>query len=183
MSDGSINNSDKNPHLQVATTNRQYADKLDNEFGVLSTGVHKGRTAEECAKDMRERGMRPEASSENYNDVFRWSTRNIPEISQYRDWYSSGNKVWPVDVNLDPLTLKHLYYGDGSLTNGRLRIAMFKERENSQKVQKYFDDCGLPTPTFTGGSRSFEATFTKSQTTELFDYMGEPIEGFKYKWP
>jgi hypothetical protein len=193
MGDGNIKLSDKNSSIRCWMTSLNYLEYLDDIFGCLSTGVRLAKTAEEVAQGNRDSGFSPNAKPENYSDQYYWQSRSLPELQQYADWYSSGKKVWPKDIKLTPTVLKHWYCGDGCCKNGwennYITIAMKNEIENTDKVNKYFERMNLPTPSNysiyerNDGCMCCEAHWTVADSKELWDYMGEPLPDFAYKWP
>lgn len=192
MGDGSLNRYGKNPRLQCNMISLNYLEYLDEQFGVLGTGVSLQDTAEESAKNARDSGFRPNAVKENYSDVYRWQSRSHSELHEY-NWYTSGEKVWPKTIDLTPTVLNHWYSGDGNCDNsgpqGCIRIAMANEVENQEKVNQIFENAGLPSPSNyaisdrNDGSSGCNAQFTVEQSKELWNYMGEPLPDFEYKWP
>lgn len=195
MSDGYIDHgrNEENPRLAVKMITPDYLYYLDKEFPALGTGVKLCLTAEESAKQNRKTGFSTNAKSENYSDVYRWQTRGHPELQEFSDWYSSGEKVWPENIGLTPTVLKHWYCGDGYWNNNssqnHIKICMANEVENIEKVNKIFKSAGLPTPSNyniherKNGSLNCSAYFTIEQSKELWNYMGSPLPGFEYKWP
>jgi len=161
---------------------------LDDEFGMLSTGLKFVKSAEESALNHQESGFNKSANAENYSDVYSWSTRRHPELNKFAEWYSTGEKIWPEDIELTTTTLKHWYCCDGHYYNKNyhnyISIAALNECKNKDKIDKLFETSGLPKPNnYSEGPRSFDLEFTVEQSKELFDYMGKPIDGFDYKWP
>lgn len=194
MGDGSLNfwNKDRNCRLEVKMVKQEFLDHLDNELGIFSNGVRLQSTgAEQASKSKEAFGV--EAEPDNYNDVYRFQTKSIPELNEFADWYTDDGKVWPEENILTPTVLKYWYASDGTLDNSahheHILISCVSERDNKQKVERYFEKADLPTPSRwneserkTGGWRSSIA-FTKSDSRKLFEYMGEPLPGFEYKWP
>lgn len=171
MSDGSIERGSKNPTLSFGMTNERYLEYLDDLFGVLGTGV-------------KER----ERQSDNWETLYWWNTRRHPDLTEYEHWYDSGKKVWPSDIDLTPTVLKHLYAGDGSWSNkngsDHIRIAMWNEVDNTDKVDDMFKRADLPAPmNYSITDTSCTAIWSVSQSRQLWEYMGEPLPGFEYKWP
>jgi len=193
MGDGSINTSNKNPRLEVEMISPNYLKYIANGFGILGGDVSLTKTAAESAKRNRDSGFSPNAKAENYSDLYRWRSLSHPELQEFAEWYSSGEKVWPADIQLTPTVLKHWYCGDGhwhnSCANNRIRIGMANEIDNTDKVDQVFRNVGLPSPSNysiserEGGSRNCVAEFTVEQSKELWEYMGEPLPDFEYKWP
>jgi len=192
MGDGSMNWDQNNPRLTVTMTNKEYLEYVDDIFNEMTTGVSLYKTAAESAKRSRERGFSENAKEENYSDLYRMRSRRHPEFSEYVDWYSTGEKVWPSDICLTPVVLKHWYCGDGSYQNkdsDRITIAMANERDNREKVENMFKKVGLPVPSNWDvrkrktGRYDCNIYWTQKETRILFQYMGAPLPGFEYKWP
>jgi hypothetical protein len=193
MGDGCLSRADKNPHLVVSMISPNYLEYLDDEFGIFGNGVSLIKTAAESAKSNRDSGFQPDADVKDYSDLYEWRSRALPELHQYADWYSSGEKVWPADIELTPTVLKHWYCGDGTYhnyyTDNYIKISMSNEADNTDKVEQIFENAGLPAPNnwsiserATGGVRC-NARFTVDQSQELWEYMGDPLPDFAYKWP
>jgi hypothetical protein len=193
MSDGCIDHSGKNSRLVCKMISSNYLEHLDDVFGCLGLGVSLEKTAAESAKQNRDSGFSPDAKEENYSDVYQWTTRTHPKFNEFREWYSSGKKVWPENIELTPTVLKHWYVGDGCRgTNkgiNRILIGMSNEVENTEKVSQYFTDVGLPKPSNYNvhkrkmGGQKCSAQWVVEDSYELWDYMGQPLPDFEYKWP
>jgi len=193
MGDGTIGTANKNPHIRAKMISPNYLEYIADEFGVLGSEVSLYMTAAESAKHNSDNGCSPNAKAENYSDVYGWCSMSHPELQEFADWYSSGKKVWPADIQLTSTVLKHWYCGDGSWNNGgshnRITIAMANEVNNTEKVDQMFRNVGLPAPSNYAiseredGSKTCIAQFTVEQSQELWEYMGEPLPDFEYKWP
>ena len=184
MGDGWIDPNGKNFYLLTSMISPNYLEYLDNIFGCLGTGVRLEKTAAESAKRNRDSGFRPNAKEENYSDLYTFQTRSHPKFNEFRDWYATGEKVWPENIELTPTVLKHWYVGDGHYddknTNNYISIGMYNEIENTEKVSQYFTNVGLPEPS---NYTADEAVWTVEDSYTLWDYMGEPLPDFEYKWP
>lgn len=190
MSDAWLRTDRLNNRLCLEMINKEYLEYLDSFFGVLSTGVRLKETAEKSAKKARMSGFRPNASPDNYHDVYQWQVRSHPELEEYGRWYKSGKKIWPKNIELTAEVLKSLYVGDGTYNckNRQLSIALDKESENKYKVASYFLNTGLPEPKWSeprgeSGRKMCRIYWSCSDADELFKYMGSPPPGFGYKWP
>jgi hypothetical protein len=192
MGDGWLDRCGKNPRIAVKMISPNYLKYLDDIFGCLSTGVTLKQTAAESAKNCRDREFAPNAKKENYSDLYQWRIRSLPELHDF-NWYKTGKKVWPEWIPMTPTVLKHWYVGDGNFNNSgskrRIKIAMANEVENTDKVDNYFKRMNLPTPSNydiwerKDGHTSCNAEFTQSASEELWEYMGDPLPDFEYKWP
>lgn len=193
MGDGHISEKHKNPHIVCNMSSPNYLKFLDREFGILSNGVTFLTTAEENAKRDRCSGFNLNAKSENYSDMYRWKCKTHPELEEFAEWYSTGRKIWPQDIELTPIVLKHWYCGDGcrdiSKSKGSIEISMANEINNLEKVNQIFENVELPAPSNyninkrKSGGRRCSAQWTVDQSKELWEYMGEPLPDFEYKWP
>lgn len=200
MGDGSIMQREAtNQYLRVNMITEPFLDWLDVQLGWLSTGVRLQITAKENALKSRESGFDSDALEENYNDVHFLRTRTHPSITELTQWYQSGKKVWPVDLELTPTALLMWYVGDGCFhNNGGKRyvtIAMSNEREYKNKVEYYFEGVEVPKPSYWSESERHDGTFncaanwTVSDSKQLFEYMSQspfwngPPPGFEYKSP
>jgi len=194
MGDGCIISDVKNCYLRSNMTSPNYLKYLNNLFGCLGTGVKFYKSGREVAEMNIKSGFSPNAKSKNYSDLYRWQTRMHPKFNEFREWYSSGEKVWPKDIELTPTVLKHWYVGDGDYhTSGNannIRISMNNEIENTNKVSEYFTNVGLPEPSnydISGKEKRknsrCKAEWVIEDSYELWDYMGEPLPDFEYKWP
>jgi len=198
MGDGSIGAKHSvNQYIQVAMIKEKYLEYINEIFGKFGTSVFLRTTAEQEAQQNRESGFRPDAKQEDYSDIYYWSTRTHPTISELTSWYSSGEKIWPEDIDLTPTVLKHWFVGDGHFQNSNykkhIEIVSSKEADNEEKVVSYFEDAGLPRPNTwniterDNGRIDCKAIWNVRESEELWEYMlsdGHGIPpGFEYKWP
>jgi len=193
MGDGSLATSSVNPHIDIQMINEEYLEYLDDMFGCLSTGVRLEKTPRELAKSNKNEDFKEYDNPENYSPLYRLRTRNHPQLSVFESWYDSEKKQWDEGIELTPTVLKHYYACDGTLderkhpNSSSIRISAVLEEKNRQKVAKIFNDVGLPEPnwvTYTcdSGRKVCSMDWKHDESIEIFDYMGEPVEGFEYKW-
>jgi len=193
MGDGTVGRQEnKNPWFQTEMITKPFLEWLDSELGWLSTGVRLSKTAAGCAKQIRDRGFRPDAKAENYSNVYRLQCRHHPDLQPLANWYATGEKVFPDDIELTPTVLKMWYIGDGCYDNcgaaNYIKIGMANEIDRRDNIEQLFEKVGFEISNWNinernDGSKNCEAQFTTSESQRLFEYMGEPPAGFEYKWP
>lgn len=184
MGDGTVQR-EGNPNMKCRMTTPEFLEWIDEEMGILGCGVKFEMSAEESARNSRERKLNFDAHEDDYSDVYIWSSRNHPDFSQYSDWYSTGRKRFPDDLELTPLIMKVWFCGDGSLrsddrTNSRpyLSIAASNEEDRREFLFGLFSEQPA-IPKWTSGS----VYFSVDDSEYLWEYMGDPLPGFEYKWP
>lgn len=183
MGDGSIYRSNKTPYLRVKMITKEYLEYLENIFGILTTGISLVRTSEESARSCRLSGLDENASAENYSDIYELRVRSHPRLEKYSRWYDSGKKVWPKNIELTPTVLKHWYCCDGTYHGNHIEIGMCNERDRTDIVSSYFNRLDLPEPSnYNTSNGTCIAEFSVDDSKKLFDYMGDPLPGFEYKW-
>jgi len=183
MGDGTLDRSGANSRIKVEMVNEAYLDYIDSLLGNLSNGVELIQTSEESAKRMRESGFRPDARGENYQNVYKLTTRRHPKLNDFDCWYNSGEKVIP-ELELTPTILKHWYVCDGHLaerdnTRPSVVFGITNEYEHSDKLEQMFIEQGLDA----NATKSKNLSIGVDHTEKFFEFIGEPVDGFKYKWP
>jgi hypothetical protein len=195
MGDGSGKFSDRNnTSIRIGGfITPEYLYWIDSVFGELSTGVREGRTGEEHAEVLNESGFSEVATAESCSDQYWWSTRELPELNQFAEWYSTGEKVFPEDIDMNPVIFKHWYVCDGDYGNSgssnQIRISASNELGNQDKIRSYFTDSVIPEPyKFKTGERTsrsgkyMKIKWDVDSTKRIFELM-DPAPGFEYKWP
>lgn len=184
LGDGSIPNQQggHNSIYHLPMTNRTFLEWFDSCMGILTTGVRLKKTAAELAINNRESGFSPKAKAENYHDMYTVWTRTHPFFNDLREWYDSGEKRFPQNLELTPKMTKYWYVCDGYLDVGRwgrprIEIKARNERTRQKQLLSMFDDVGFD-PTF----KRSEISFTCDETEELIEWMGDAPPGFEYKW-
>ena len=168
MSDGYCGKSAATPYIEVSMVNREFVEWFDEQLGELSTGV------------------RVKETDKSRQTIYRVSTRCVSELERYYDWYSSGEKIWPEQIELTPDVLKMLFVGDGTVGHRKgqrnrkphIKICLMNEMENKKKIEEMFERVG-----FSVGWNGPSVTFSIDESERLWNYMGSPPPGFDYKWP
>jgi len=193
MGDGCISTSNKNPYIVCNMTSPNYLKYIDEIFSILGNGVRLSKTSRKSAKEDRESEFNINGSEDDYSDVYSWQSRSHPTLNNWAEWYSTGKKVWPEDIELTPTVLKHWYCGDGTWesrgTSNCISFAVANEIDNTDKIDKLFTNVGMPSPSNYNKSKRNDGTFkcnavfTVNGSHDLWEYMGEPLPDFHYKWP
>jgi len=193
MGDGTIAKQKRhyNPYLQVIMIKQEYLNYLYKIFGKFSNGVKFWKSAKEAAEEASKTGFSENAQEINYEDQYIFRTISHPELERFNEWYSSGEKTFPKNIKLTPTVLKHWYCCDGyfdNSSNQRITISVANEVENKDKLLKMFRESGLPSPKFRkcrrkDGYVGCRLEFLKSDSLKIWEYMGDPLPGFEYKWP
>lgn len=196
MGDGSINapqgNQNARFRIDMYEKSVPYLEYLSEKvFPVVTTEVRAGETAEERSQ----RKTNPFGiDSENASDMFYLSSRRMPCLNKFLSWYVDGNKTWPCgEIELTPTVLKHYFVGDGNYnTNGNadyIELSMSNQLENMENVISMFESAGFEPKNVKERSRDGKnaidvvVSFDKQTTQKMFEYMGEPLPSFEYKWP
>lgn len=193
MGDGTIDDKfddRRNPRFKLYITNLEYAKYVYDVFENLATQepyIH--MTSEELAETRNE--LSSSTNPNDYKTQYKLQTISHPELDEFQQWYSTGEKVFPKQLELNPIILKHWYVCDGSFNNNGHRfyteIHLSNERENKDKIEGYFKDIGIEVDRWRDdkveGRYKTSIIFNKGKSEKLFGYMGEPLPGFSYKWP
>lgn len=169
MGDGTINDQDGiQPRFKVSMVTEEFINYVNDEiFPTLGTGVREVPPGENSVQIQYE-----------------CATAVHPELEQFRDWYSSGQKVFPHNIDLSPTVLKMWWVSDGHLHqyDGHQTypvITSLNEIENKQKIESYFNDIGISIRRFTWKDIVIDHTDTQA----FFSHIGSPAPGFEHKWP
>ena len=186
MGDGSVEAYDNTGRMTLEMINKDFLEWVDSKLGSLSTGVKLKFSAETKAKLAEEDPHIQTLNPENYSDIYKLRTRRHPYFRKLREWYSSGCKRFPDDLELTPLITKMWFVCDGSLTKSThnkytaTEQAYFYTSNESDRIEDiadYFRDLGL-----TPFCHPECIRFRKSDTRWLLDWMGSSPDGFEYKF-
>jgi hypothetical protein len=186
MGDGSVVVANKNPSLHVKMITEEFLSWVDENLGWLSNGYTLTQTAKEAAKENRESGFSPNAVEENYSDKFTLRSKCVNHLWDWRDWYGKNGKKFPKELELTPTILKVWYCCDGSMetynSKPHIAISCNNESDNIDYLLRLFGHIDVE-PVPHESKRSFNLRFNQSDSIKLWEYMGEPLPGFEYKWP
>ena len=170
MGDGYVKRRDNSPdQVRAEMTNQVFLQQVYEWLEPLSASVREYRSAEENA------GRNNADSAENYQDSYHYNSCTAPTFNQFGEWYSTGEKVWPDDIELTPVSLAILYVCDGTLSSNKPSMSIVKENHRKEYVKSLFQRLDIPV------SNSMHH-YTLGRE-EFFNTVGGPIKGFEYKWP
>lgn len=191
LGDGSVNTtSNKNPYFRFRGISWPYLEWLDDKFVCLTTGVKVAATAEKLNEV-------DSTYSDNHCDYYRVCTRSIPCINKYDEWYEldeNGERYcpFPDSIELTPTIFKHWYISDFSINRGGKRPHMIfnsnKAIGNIDTLHSYFDPLPVELVVSTinedkYGNECQGFRFSADDSEWLWDWMGDPVYGYEYKWP
>lgn len=178
MGDGCISDINTHPYMRIEMTNKDFLLYLEESYPHIFGNVREHQTADERARRDHKSGWNNGASKENYSDIYVIQTYSNPNLDELNSWYDTGEKVFP-NIEITPTILKYWYCCDGNLSNyGHFRIGCSNEISNRKKIIDIFNSIPV-----TVEFDSNQIWFTKTDSDYLYQYMGEPVKGFKYKWP
>lgn len=174
LGDGYIETNDAASYgrLETAMVNRPFVEWMDEVFGIVSTGIKETYTTES------RRELPSINESLDYDNVYRWRTRRHPFFEELRQWYDTGKKRFPEDLDLTPTVAKVWYCCDGTLQEDfEARIYSHNEIDRLDVLTAWFDEVDF-TPRIGEGY----IYFTSEETKRFLDWMGAAPSGFGYKW-
>lgn len=162
MGDGCIGNRDGVPYFVVSFSGNERAiDHIKQKVNIP------------CRKDVRE------TEDENHRTIYVCRTLAHTWFSELSSWYSSGEKRYPNSIQLTPTVLKMWYVTDGGF-NTNPRITCWNESSRKEMIIEKFNDIGIDA----NWRQSNKTVSIVGEDVEyFFEYMGEPLPGFEYKWP
>jgi len=182
MGDADVLRTGGNPSIRVRMTNKKFLNWLKEEFGCLATDITLEVSGEEALERNKHSDfIKTTEDTEVYKDLYRVVLRANMWYSNLAEWYDTGEKVWPDDISFEPLTVKMWYVCDGwyDESSGRPAIRANNESENLYEHIGRFKQVGLEP---TKQSNRDVIRFNKSKADKFFEYIGEPVPGFEYKW-
>lgn len=182
MGDGDLIREGGNPSLRVRMVKKPFLEWLKDEFGELATDISVELKADEALERNKQSEFISVNTDTEYQDLYRIIIRANPWFCQLEDWYSNDGKRYPNDISFEPLTVKIWYVCDGwyDTSTGRPAIRADNESESLYDHIGRFKQLGLQPHK---QSDRNVIRFNKSKARDFFDYMGEPVPGFEYKWP
>lgn len=117
----------------------------------------------------------------NHADLKRIRFISNPWFEKLEEWYEKDGKSFPDDLELTPLMLKVWYVCDGGIYDGYtwdVRIAADNERDGN--LEKLFKSTPLNPDIYY--KPNVVIRFGVDEREKFFDYIGNSISGFEYKW-
>lgn len=169
LGDGSVTTSDgRKPMFSVEVNERRFVEWVSDELGVFST------------HNIIERKF------EDKQNTYRINSRRLNQLKEYRSWYETGEKRFPENLELTPLVLKLWYCTDGGKSVDKrwkkkeyARIASKNESDRKEFILSLFDEL----PFDANWNDEYRFTFGRKGSYDFWDYIGDPLPGYEYKWP
>lgn len=186
LGDGYWDKPAKNPYVGMVNTNRKLLEWWDDRLDYLTTksGVRVSATAEESAQHIEDGTGNKAVEPGKYKDVMEVRTVTHPELAEFEEWYRTGTKQPPTDIELTPLTVKVWYAGDGGLNWAPSFKSAFASiaangcnDETARALVFEFERVGF-NPNYDGKRLQFPT----GEVPGLLDWMGDPLPGCHYKW-
>lgn len=182
LGDGSMHNTDG--YFQCKMSNKTFLGWLCTELGWLVSDLRKKKTAVEAAKSVRN-GLGRNTKAKDCVDYYAAFSRTHPQLQRFSEWYSTGEIVFPADLQLTPTSLAMWYVSDGGLdwSNGAagvmIKFTSLNESERPQAIESMLEGCGF---TVQHGKSSKNFHIPHREIDDFFEYIGDPVPGFEYKW-
>lgn len=167
LGDGTVVDDADEKAFVVEMKNIEFIDWLDDELGWLSSGYS------------------------TKGEYGRLRTKSHPEITELRGWYWTGEKVFPSEINLNPIIFEMWYVSDGTLNmrdetrQPRMRLSSMQDSKVIENILSTipFDleyTWNISSSGFGGQSKA--VVFSVETTKKLQNWMTEIPKGFEYKY-
>jgi len=182
LGDGSINNRDGLPRLDISMISGKFLEHLYDRFGVLSAGLKVKKTASAQAVSHRESGFNPGAEASEYSDVYRYWTIGHPVFEEFASWYGPNGKEIPDVFKLTPESARYWYVSDGGLNWNKKASRAYVQISSvvgasDERLEELFDEVGF-SPNVGNGA----VQFSVEESEKFLDWIGDPLPNFEYKW-
>ena len=176
LGSGWLSHNDGKPHLRVKMSNKTFIEWLVKELGYICTGT--------VSVDDEEREIM--GGRTNLKKSYAIRTHTLESLRRYNNWLDD---IWTRgrrSLEITPLKLKLWYVSNGSIIRQRgCHAEIFESAvESENQLENVFDSIGIGFTMDTNRStKSDHLRFSRSQSQKLWDYMGDSLPGFEYKWP
>lgn len=175
MGDGCIqrrDNENHNPYFVVTMKNRQFIDWLADQLADIVASVKK--RSGEYAETLD-------------NQQWTLKTYSHPVFRNYADWYTSGQKRWPLDEPITELELKMLYVTDGSPVkhpeSWAAKISAINECDRRGEVSEMFKrEFEIDISWHSSDKNTDGVIYISSEYADIM-WNQKSVPGFGYKWP
>lgn len=189
MGDGALKHSHKkserlgNQSIEVVSINKEFIKHLYNDYSPFFTEPSIRRSAKDSARQAIDSDVVSSPEGSTFRTQYRIVSRAIPFFNRYDSWKISGKKRWPSDIEFTPEQLRYLYVADGGLSwnkdsmSARAQITSSNEPEQMGRLCDMLNKIGIDCSTYDD-----RIMMKPSSTDDFFNYLGEPVPGFEYKW-
>lgn len=180
ISDGWVAHSDHDRSiLHIESVTKPFLEWVNTEISIIHTDVKLRRTAEESYDNAVESGVLDNQDVDNYRNIYRLNTLAHPQIHDMRD-LSVG------DIEHSKLQFKMFYVCDGGVhwndDFSFLQFTASKSVDEIKHVISVLDDLGFRSSWNRLDGDGKVIYIHKESVDRFLEWIGEPIEGFEYKW-
>ena len=179
LGDGWLVDNEKNPQLRVAMTNKTFIEWLVEELGYIQTG--------NISVDDEE--VKINGGGHRLKKIYVIQTHTLESLRKYKNWLDDIWTQGGQSLQITPLKLKLWYVSHGTINrqeSGCNAVIYDGGVAGEGQLEKVFDSIGIKFNRDTISTRSVSSDrlrFTRPESQKLWDYMGDPLPGFEYKWP
>lgn len=172
-------------YIQAVGASNPFMQWIDDELGVWSVGVRDGATGDDLLRRSLKHGDRIVTEASTFRDQYTVQTVTHPVFGEWRDWYDSGEKRFPDNLELTPLIANVWYACDGGLkwskTDGRryctVAYTVANEADRIETIAELFEAVG-----FSANSHGNTVSIPMGETDSFLSWLSDPIDGYAYKY-
>lgn len=185
MGDGNVraNGNNKTSLFRLKMKNLPFLDYLKNLLDNMANSLVLECDKETALQYSQNSDKRKDSNIDNMSNYYTLYFVSHPFFSKLNEWYSSGKKRFPSELNLNKTILKYWYICDGNLhwrsssQKCNVRIGCSNEMDRRDFIERILKEVG-----FNVSMHSHSANFSSLDTTRFFKYIGKSLPGFEYKW-
>lgn len=189
LGDGGLLREQKNASMNISSTNKQFLEWVDYHIGIICTGNYSCVSEDDHLRYADEHDR--DVENAHYNDTWTIRLRSHPHFNQYRDWYGEKNGRQVVknipDIEIGPITAKVWYCSDGHMSfdehaGGHCMMTSENCAPHNERLIQSFTGGDFGVHLEKHGVEDGRIIFNRSGTRQFLDWIGEPVDGFEYKW-
>jgi hypothetical protein len=171
-----------NTSIEIKMINKEFLNYVDKILGIKSTGVSKKYTSKEISENIRDSS--PVSSECSFSDQYVVTTRNIPDLNPFSEWYDEGEKRIPDSKKLTSTMVKYWYVCDGGLSwnkesnSSRAQLTSTNESDRLSEIANVIGKKSGVRPSV----YEDRIMFKPRETDDFLSWIGDAPRGFEYKF-